>query len=81
MFIRIEHPEWVTYSLKYSIIKEDGALIRKGFCRGSVIQLRLSHLADGPYDLILQYADDTAPLKHSFKKYTPVPGQQTMFVF
>jgi hypothetical protein len=81
MFIRIEHPESGAYSLKYTIVNSEGILIRKGFCRGPVIQLRLSHLVDGPYDLLLHYADSTTPLKHSFTKYTPVMGQQTMFSF
>lgn len=81
MFIRIENPVLEKSSLQYSILTNDGALIRKGVFRGTVIQLRLSHLSDGAYNIHLQCQPGAAPIVHSFKKYTPARGEQTMFSF
>lgn len=81
MFIRIEDPLLEKHSLQYEILTTGGELIRKGVFRGAVIQLRLSHLNDGTYSIVLQYAPNVAPFVHSFKKYTPVKGEQTMFAF
>ncbi len=81
MFIRVEDPLLEKHSLQYEILTAGGELIRKGIFRGSVIQLRLSHLNEGTYTIVLQYAPNTAPFVHSFKKYTPAKGEQTMFSF
>lgn len=81
MFIRIEDPSLEKHSLQYEILTTEGELIRKGVFRGAVIQLRLSHLHDGTYTIVLQYANNREPIVHTFKKYTPVKGEQTMFAF
>lgn len=81
MFIRIEDPLLEKHSLQYEILTTEGELIRKGVFRGAVIQLRLSHLHDGTYTIVLQYANHQAPIIQTFKKYTPAKGEQTMFSF
>ncbi|MFY7839275.1 MAG: hypothetical protein ACOVP7_03315 [Lacibacter sp.] len=81
MFIRVEDPLLEKHSFQYEILTAGGELIRKGVFRGAVIQLRLSHLKDGTYTIVLQYASNKVSLVHSFKKYTLANGEQTMFSF
>ncbi|RXK59360.1 hypothetical protein ESA94_14595 [Lacibacter luteus] len=81
MFIRINDSEFNDSSLQYSIQTNDGELIRKGVFRGAVIQLRLSHLADGLYNIVVQCSEELQPFVYPFKKHTPAKGEQTMFDF
>lgn len=81
MFIRVEDPVLAKDSLQYEMRTNQGELIRKGVFRGPVIQLRLSHLQDGAYSIILYDLAKNLLLVHSFEKCTPVQGEQTIFSF
>ncbi len=81
MFIRIDSPEIETHALRYSIVGNNGEIIRKGFFRGTIIQLRLAHLADGAYRLVLNNNEGVSSIDHAFTKRTPLAGQQTSFSF
>jgi hypothetical protein len=79
MFIRIDDPKFQRHSLQYAILDNSGQLIRKGLFRGNIIQLRLSHLEDGMYNLSLSV--NRQSVTHQFTKKTGTTGQQTMFSF
>lgn len=81
MFIHIENPLLEKLALQYEILTGEGELIRKGVFRGTIIQLRLSHLLNGAYTIVLKNEENTVLLVHAFKKYTPAKGEQTMFAF
>lgn len=80
MFIRIDEPMFQQEGLEYAISDSNGELIRKGLFRGSVIQLRLSHLNDGIYNLSLS-SNRYSIMIHQFTKKTPTVGQETNFSF
>jgi hypothetical protein len=80
MFIRISDSGFQNQALEYAIVDQTGKTIRKGLFRGAVIQLRLSHLKDGLYQLSLT-ANHEAIVQHLFTKKTANLGQQTMFEF
>ena len=81
MFIRIDNPKFQRQSLKYAILDNSGQLIRKGLFRGNIVQLRLSNLEDGTYNLSLSLNRQSTAMTHKFTKKTPAAGQQTMFSF
>jgi hypothetical protein len=80
MFIRISDPGFQNQPLEYAILDQTGKTIRKGLFKGSVIQLRLSHLKDGVYHLLLTVNNEIV-IQHFFTKKTANLGQQTMFEF
>ena len=80
MFIRIDDPKFQREALQYAIVDTNGQLIRKGLFRGTIIQLRLSHLNAGTYNLSLR-SNRHSTTTHQFTKKTPAQGQETAFCF
>jgi hypothetical protein len=54
-------------SVHYEIINEDCKIIRKGNFKGTEVQLRVTHLQEGNYNVHL-CVDDSEPVDYSFTK-------------
>lgn len=66
--------------LRFKIVNNKGRAVRKGTIRGRIIQLRLSHLKEGEYHLIISDAGNFTT-QQQFIKRNCRDGQYTSLVF
>jgi hypothetical protein len=70
MVIQINDVALASNTVEYSILDKDGLFVRKGHFKGLLIQLRLSNLKDGLYQLQLSTGSDKV-LVLPFEKKSP----------
>ena len=80
MVVKINNPKLHDITLQYAIrSKESHMVIRKGSFKGQVIQLRVSHMAEGSYDfciapegcepLIVLFEKKSEPMQKYFGRF------------
>lgn len=65
-------------SVHYEIINEDCKIIRKGNFKGTEVQLRVTHLQEGNYNVHL-CVDDNEPVDYSFTKLSSNFSTEALF--
>jgi hypothetical protein len=80
MFLCIDEPGANEQSLKFTIVNSKGIAVRKGTMRGRIVQLRLSHLREGEYQLSVSNGDHFYS-HQQFVKRNCRNGEYTCLVF
>ena len=80
MFVCINQQGADEQPLQFTIINNNGRAVRKGTIRGHIVQLRLSHLKEGEYHLIISDAENFYS-QQQFIKHNCRDGQYTSLVF
>lgn len=80
MFLCINQPGADEQPLQFAIVNNKGRAVRKGTIRGHIIQLRLSHLKEGKYQLSVSDGRNFYS-RQQFVKRNCVDGKYTSLVF
>ena len=80
MFLCIDHPTVDEQPLQFTILNNNGRVVRKGTMRGHIVQLRLSHLKEGNYHLSISDADKFYS-RQKFVKHNCRDGEYTSLAF